>query len=484
MVVGEMVQETELVVVGAGPGGYTAALRAAELGIQIVLVEARPFLGGVCLHEGCIPSKALLHAAEVIKEAKLASTFGLHFGDPKIDLNQLRNWKEGVTNKLAAGIVGMCKSAKVETMVGKAIFQDSTSLRVDKEGESSVRLKFKHAIIATGSRPVKLTKLFKKADDSKSSRILDSTSALTIEKIPQNLLIVGGGYIGLEMGTVYAALGSAVTVVEMTDGLLPGVDLDLVKPLANHLQTVFKQILLSTTVVSLEDVGDGVQCVFAGGEGSPKTAKFDRVLIAVGRQPNSDGLGLESTQVQLNEHGFVKIDQYCRTTDKRIYAIGDVSGQPMLAHRAMRQGQVVAEVIAGNPAAFDNRAIPAVVFTEPEIAWCGLTELEAKAKNEKIGVAKFPWSASGRAMTLAEPIGQTKIIYAPESQLILGMGVVGARAGELIAEGVLAIESGAVLEDLLVTIHPHPTLSETIAEAVAVARRREERASRSQVIKD
>lgn len=480
MVVGEMAQETELVVIGAGPGGYTAALRAAQLGIKTCLIDTRPRLGGVCLHEGCIPSKALLHAAEVVNGSKAAATFGLHFGEPRIDINELRGWKEAITEKLAGGIAAKCKSLQVEVICGTARFSDSQTLRVETEGAGSdpIRLQFRHAILATGSTILRLNKLFKNPSDAGSSRVLDSTSALALASVPSSLLIVGGGYIGLEMGTVYASLGSAVTVVEMTNGLLPGVDIDLVKPLATHLASVFKQIFLNTTVLSLEDVGDGVTASFQGKDAPPQ-AKFDSVLIAVGRQPNSSKLGLENTQVEVDEHGFVKIDEHCRTADKRIYAIGDVSGQPMLAHKAMRQGQITAEILAGMPSAFDNRAIPAVVFTEPEIAWCGLTEIEASRKGLSTSVAKFPWAASGRALTLADSSGHTKIIYEPESMRVLGVGIVGVRAGELIAEAVLAIESGAILEDLVATIHPHPTLSETIPEASMVAISRKERRLKS-----
>jgi dihydrolipoamide dehydrogenase len=474
MVVGEMVQEIDLVVLGAGPGGYTAALRAAELGIRTMLVDAMPKPGGVCLHMGCIPSKSLLHAAELINTTKNASKFGLHFEKPKLNIDELRTWKVGVTDKLAQGIVGMCKSAGVEILHGKARFEDSRSLRVDCEGESAVRVKFKHAILASGSRPTVINKLFKSEKDMASPRIMDSTGALDLQDIPKKLLVVGGGYIGLEMGTVYAALGSEVTVVEMTDGLLPGVDRDLVKPLATHLQQTFKSIYLNTMVVSLEDKGKHVEVTLQSKD-APEKAEFDRVLIAIGRRPNSDNIGLENTSVTIDAQGFVQIDEACRTTDKRILAIGDVSGQPMLAHRAMRQGVVAAEVLAGRKTVFDNRAIPAVVFTEPEIAWCGLTETEAKAQDIQVGAAKFPWSASGRAMTLAEPIGQTKVIYDPQTTAVLGVGIVGPRAGELIAEAVLAIEMGAVLEDLLVTIHPHPTLSETVMEATATAISRIER---------
>ncbi len=474
MVVGEMVQEIDLVVIGAGPGGYTAALRAAELGIKVILVDAMPKPGGVCLHMGCIPSKSLLHAAEVINTAQSAAKFGLHFEKPKLNVDELRTWKVSVTDKLAMGIVGMCKSAGVEIINGNARFEDNRSVRVEKDGESATRIKFKHAIVATGSRPVALPKLFKKEADMQSPRIMDSTGALKIEEVPKSLLVIGGGYIGLELGSVYAALGSEVTVVEMTDGLLPGVDRDLVKPLATHLATAFKAIHLSSKVISLEDTGSGVK-VGLEGKDLPESMTFDRVLIAVGRVPNTDGIGLENTSVEIDKHGFVQIDATCRTADKRILAIGDISGQPMLAHRAMRQGQVVAEVLAGRKSSFDNRAIPAVVFTEPEIAWCGITETEAKAAGREVGAAKFPWSASGRAMTLAETVGSTKVIYDPETTQVLGVGMVGPRAGELIAEAVVAIEMGAVLEDLIVAIHPHPTLSETVMEASMTAMSRIER---------
>jgi len=474
MVVGEMVQEIDLAILGAGPGGYTAALRAAELGIRTILIDAMPKPGGVCLHMGCIPSKSLLHAAEVINNARNSAKFGLHFDNPKINVEELRTWKTGVTDKLAQGIVGMCKSAGVEILHGKARFEDSRSMRVDCEGESAVRVKFKHAILATGSRPSVIAALFKNEKDMTSPRIMDSTGALNLQDIPKKLLVVGGGYIGLEMGTVYSALGSEVTVVEMTDGLLPGVDRDLVKPLSTHLQAAFSAIYLNTKVTSIEDKGTTVE-VHMEGKDVPAKSSFDRVLISIGRRPNSDNIGLENTQVTIDKHGFVTVDEQCRTSDKRILAIGDVSGQPMLAHRAMRQGMVAAEVLAGRSSAFDNRAIPAVVFTEPEIAWCGITETEAKAQGVTVGAAKFPWSASGRAMTLAEPIGQTKVIYDPETTAVLGVGIVGPRAGELIAEAVLAIEMGATLEDLLVTIHPHPTLSETVMEAAATAISRIER---------
>jgi dihydrolipoamide dehydrogenase len=473
MVVGEMVQDVDLIVIGGGPGGYTAALRAAELGIKTTLVETADKLGGVCLRVGCIPSKALLHTAEIIAETKLAANFGLHFDKPKINLDELRKWKDSVTDKLAQGIASKCKSAGVDIVYGTALFQDSRNVRVDIAGESAIRFKFKHAILASGSRPVML-----KTFDIGSSKVMDSSDALSIKDIPAKLLVIGGGYIGLEMGQVYAGLGSEITVVEMTDGLLPGVDRDLVRPLATHLTKIFKNIYLDTKVTKLEDTGKGVKVTLEGKD-APKDITVDKVLVSIGRKPNSNDMGLEKTQVQINEQGFVVIDEQCRTTDKRIFAIGDVSGQPQLAHRAIRQGQVAAEVIAGKKSVFDNRAIPAIVFTQPEIAWCGLTENEAKAQGREVATAKFPWSASGRAHTLGEPSGQTKILFDPETTQVLGVGLAGARAGELIAEAVLAIEMGAVLEDLAVTIHPHPTLSETINEAAHAALSRLERQKKS-----
>lgn len=473
MVVGEMVQEVELAIIGGGPGGYSAALRAAELGIKTLLIDAAPKLGGVCLHMGCIPSKALLHAAEVIQSAKHAEKIGLEFSAPKINLDTLRNWKQSVLDKLAGGVAGMCKAAGVEVLHGQATFQDSRSVRVDCKGESAVRVKFKHAILATGSRPLQLPKLFKNQDDLHSDRVLDSTSALQISDVPKKLIVIGGGYIGLELGSVYASLGSEVTVVEMTDGLLPGADRDLVRPLATRLGEMFKAIHLSTRVTDIAVTKSCVEVSVEGAEKSKLTA--DKVLISIGRKPNSDGLGLENTQVEIDQFGFVKIDDQCRTADKRILAIGDVSGQPMLAHRAIRQAYVAAEVLAGRPSSFDNRCVPAVVFTEPEVAWAGLTEVEAKAKGLNFSVAKFPWSASGRAMTIADTNGTTKIIFDPANGQVLGIGIVGPRAGDLISEAVLAIEMGAVLEDLAVAIHPHPTLSETINEASLAALSRLER---------
>lgn len=474
MVVGEMVQDIHLVVIGGGPGGYTAALRAAELGIKTILIDASPKLGGTCLHVGCIPSKALLHAAELISETKHAAEFGLNFGAPKIEVDKLRAWKESILDKLAGGIAGKCKSAGIEVIHGNAIFKDGRSIRVESDGESAVRIKFKQCIIATGSRPV-MPKMFEIGSD----RVMDSTGALKIQDIPKSLLIVGGGYIGLEMATVYAELGSEVTVVEMTDGLLPGVDRDLVRPLQQHLSTTLKNIYLSTKVAKIEDTGKGVKATLEGKD-APKEMTFDRVLVSVGRRPNSDNLEIESSGVKLDQHGFIPVDHECRTNEKRIFAIGDVSGQPMLAHRAIRQAFVAAEVIAGKKSSFDNRVIPAVVFTQPEIAYVGLTDTEAKNQGIEVATAKMPWSANGRAHTLADPAGQTKILYDPATTQVLGVGLVGARAGELIAEAALAIEMGAVLEDLAVTIHTHPTLSETIMDSAQAALSRIERQAKKE----
>ncbi|HEY9793100.1 MAG TPA: dihydrolipoyl dehydrogenase [Candidatus Obscuribacterales bacterium] len=475
MVVGEMVQDVDLVILGAGPGGYTAALRAAELGIKCTLVDGRPKPGGVCLHVGCIPSKALLHAAEIINETSHASSFGLHFAKPQINIDELRNWKLGVSDKLAQGIVAKCKSAGVEIMHGNARFKDSRNVRVESDGESAVSIKFKHCIIATGSRPI-MPEMF----DIKSERVMDSTGALDLKDIPKKLLVIGGGYIGLEMATVYASLGSEVTVVEMTDGLLPGVDRDLVRPLQTHMQTILKNIWLNTKVAKIEDTGKAIKATFEGKD-VPADAAFDRVLISIGRRPNTDNIGLENTQVKLDDRGrFVVIDDQCRTTDKRIFCIGDTAGDPMLAHKAMRQGIVAAEAIAGKKSAFDNRAIPAIVFTQPEIAWAGLTETQAKAEGRAVASSKYPWSANGRAHTLADTNGTTKVIYDPDTLQVLGIGMVGTRCGELITEAVLAIEMGAVLEDLAVTNHPHPTLSETVNEAALTALARIERKQREE----
>lgn len=460
--------EVELVVIGAGPGGYAAAFHAADLGKNVALVNAEPRPGGVCLHRGCIPSKALLHIAKLINESSEASDWGITFEKPKIQLQTLREWKKSVVQSLAGGVETLCRRRNVNLLNARATFRDSNTLDLEwpesakKKAPSVVR--FEHAIVATGSTPA-MPPVF----DIGDSRVMDSTGALELEDIPEKLLVIGGGYIGLEMGTVYAALGSKVTVVEFTDGLLPGADRDLVKPLQERLNKAFAAIHLGTKVESLKATPAGIEATVSGaGAEAGATQLFDRVLVSVGRRPSSAGLGLENTDVEIIERGFVKIDSKQRTADPSIFAIGDVAGEPMLAHKAAREGKVAAEVLAGEPAEFDNVAIPAVVFTDPEIAWCGLTESEAKAEGRDVAVARFPWAASGRAITLGRPEGMTKILVDPSTERVLGVGIVGSGAGDLIAEGVLAVEMGAVARDLAESIHAHPTLSETVMEASEV----------------
>jgi len=454
MVMGDLVREVDVVVIGGGPGGYSAAFRCAELGLETVVVDAGKRLGGACLFEGCIPSKALLHVAAVLGEAERAKEFGVDFGEPRISLDPLRKWKtERVIGKLARGLASVARGKNVEVVGGRAVFEDGRSLRV--QGDEPQTIRFKHAIVATGSRPAPLPGL-----ELTSERILDSTAALELPEIPARLLVIGGGYIGLELGQVYAALGSQVTLVEMTDGLLPGVDRDLVQPLARRCEKMFASIRLGTRVADLREVGDSVQARV--GE---DTATFDRVLVAVGRRPETAGVGLETTRARLTERGFIEVDERGRTADPHVWAVGDATGEPMLAHRAMRQGKVVAEAIAGRAVAFDNVVVPAVVFTDPEIAWCGLTETAAAAAGRTVKVARFAWAASGRAATLGRSDGVTKLLVDPDTGRVLGVGLVGPGAGELIAEGALAVETALLAEDLALTIHTHPTLSETLMEA-------------------
>ena len=457
MVMGDLVDEVEVAVLGGGPGGYSAAFRCAELGLETVVIDAAQHLGGACLFEGCIPSKALLHVAAVLNEAERAKEFGVDFGQPRISLDPLRKWKqERVVGKLARGLASVAKAKGVEVIGGRGVFEDSSTLRIEV-GETLRKVRFKHAIVATGSRPSGLPGL-----TPESERIMDSTAALELPDIPERLLVIGGGYIGLELGTVYATLGSRVTVVEMTAGLLPGVDRDLVQPLQRRVDKTFAAIHLGTKVTALHEVGSEVEAVLEG----RGAERFDRVLVAVGRRAQTEGIGLEATRVRLTERGrFVQVDARCRTEDPRIYAVGDVTGEPMLAHRAMRQGKVAAEVLAGRPAAFDNVAIPAVVFTDPEIAWCGLSEAQAKDQGLTVKVAKFQWAASGRAATIGRSDGLTKLVADASSGRVLGVGIVGPGAGELIAEAALAVETAALIEDVAVTIHAHPTLSEGLMEA-------------------
>lgn len=455
--------EVQLVVIGAGPGGYAAAFEAADRGMEVVLVDSDANPGGVCLQRGCIPSKALLHVAKLIQEAREATHWGVTFGNPKIDINLLRSWKGDVVGKLAGGVLELCKRRGVRLVRATASFLDSNTLALRPAPGGppveSQSLRFRHAIVATGSAPA-LPPVFR-VDDP---RVMDSTGALALPDIPRSLLVVGGGYIGLELGSVYAALGSSVTVVELTDSLLPGVDRDLVRPLQRRLEGLFHKIHLTARVVALEPTPAGIRAQFEG-QGIDPAQVFDRVLVAIGRRPNSAGLGLENTKATVNEKGFIAIDSSQRTADPNILAIGDVAGEPMLAHKASREGKVAVGVLLGEPVAFDNIAIPAVVFTDPEIAWCGLTENQAKAQNLEVQVVRFPWAASGRAQTIGRTEGMTKLLFEPKSERVLGVGIVGAGAGELIAEGVLAVETAAVARDLGGSIHPHPTLSETIMES-------------------
>ena len=454
---------TQLVVIGAGPGGYAAAFAAADLGMDVVLVNAEPRPGGVCLHRGCIPSKALLHVAKLIGETRDAKNWGISFAEPTIDLDALRAWKDNVVHKLTGGIGALCKSRKVRYLNARAEFVDSRTLKLNPvEGAPAPdqsTLRFEHAIVATGSTPI-VPPAFQLDDP----RVIDSTGALELQDVPDRLLVIGGGYIGLEMGSVYAAIGSRVTVVELTPGVLPGADRDLVRPLKKRLDALFDAIHLETKVDRLEATDAGIVATLTGAGVEPSRT-FDRVLVAVGRRPISQGFGLENTKVQLDEKGFLRVDRRMRTDDPSILAVGDVAGEPMLAHKATREGKVAVEALAGEPAEFDNAAIPAVVFTDPEIAWCGLTETEAKAQDIKVSAFRFPWAASGRAVTLDRTEGLTKLLFDPDSERVLGVGIVGAGAGELIAEGVLAVETAAVARDLAETIHPHPTLSETLMES-------------------
>jgi dihydrolipoamide dehydrogenase len=455
-----MSNPTHVAVIGGGPGGYAAAFMAADLGLQVSLVDPEINPGGVCLYRGCIPSKALLHVAKVINETKEATNCGIEFGKPKIHLDKIRTWKESIIQQLTQGLGDLSKRRNVNLIQGRARFSDAHTLAIDKVDGDSENLPFDYAILATGSQPFIIPSL---ALDS--PRFMDSTSALELEDIPKSLLVIGGGYIGLELGSVYAALGSKVTVVEMTSSLLPGADGNLVNILGKRIRQQMHAVLLNTRVAELKEQKNGIRARFDG-ENLDKTEQlFDKVLMAAGRKPVTDGLGLENTQVQLDEKGFVTVDAQRRTNEPTIFAIGDIAGEPMLAHKASHEGIVAAEVIAGHKVAFEPAAIPAVVFTDPEIAWCGLTENQAKEQGRPIKVARFPWAASGRAMTLDRTDGLTKLIIDPDTDRVLGVGIVGAGAGELIAEGVLAVEMAALASDIKLTIHAHPTLSETMMEA-------------------
>ena len=453
---------TRLAVIGAGPGGYVAAFHAADAGMQVTLIDADPNPGGVCTFRGCIPSKALLHAARVLDEAKHAGAFGVSFDKPSIDVDKLRGWKDQVVKKQTGGLGLLAKSRKVTYIQGRASFVNARTLSVETAGGEQ-KVDADYIIIATGSRPTTVPNV-----SIDSPKVLDSTTALELPDVPDRLLVVGGGYIGLELGTVYAALGSKVTVVEMTDGLLPGADRDLAAVVAKRMATYAEAILLETKVISVKDEKKGLAVSLEGKSAPGGAQNFDRVLVAVGRRPNSAIAGLDKTKVKMNPRGFIEVDGQRRTAEPSIFAIGDVAGDPMLAHKASHEARVAVEAIHGKPSVFEPRAIPAVVFTDPELAWTGLTETDAKKQNIPVEIAKYPWAASGRATTLDRPDGLTKLIIDPETERILGMGIVGVGAGELISEGTLAIEMGARATDLKLTIHPHPTLSETVMEAADV----------------
>ncbi len=451
-------KDINLVVIGGGPGGYTAAFLAADLGLNVTLIDLDVNPGGVCLYRGCIPSKALLHAAKVLSESKEAKNFGIEFDKPKIDINKLRGWKDDVVKKLTGGLGQLSKQRKVKYIQGRATFVNSNTLNVAKNDGSSESLTFDRAIIATGSSPIQLPIA------PKSLRIWDSTSALEMKSIPKTMLLVGGGYIGLELGTVYAELGTQLDVVEMLPQLMTGADRDVASILEKRLRTILSTIMVETKVLKMEETSSGIKVTFEDKTGQTTSKEYEKVLVAIGRKPNTSGLGLEKTKVKVSDRGFIEVNLQRQTADASIYAIGDVTGQPMLAHKASHEGITAVECIAGHKAAFEPKAIPAVVFTDPEIAWCGLTETEAKAQGKIVEVVKFPWAASGRSLTLDRTDGLTKLIIDPTTERILGVSIVGPGAGELIAEGVLAIEMGAVVTDLKMTIHPHPTLSETLME--------------------
>ena len=452
----------QVVVLGSGPGGYTAAFRAADLGKQTVLIERYPVLGGVCLNVGCIPSKALLHAARVVAEAEEMSHFGLVFGKPKIELDKLREWKSGVVEKSIRGLAGLAKQRKVTVVQGAGTFTSPHMIEV-KSPDGVKKISFDHAIIAAGSQSAKIPGL--PYDDP---RLMDSTAALELKDIPKRLLVIGGGIIGLEMACVYDGLGAKVTVVELLDGLIPGADRDLIRPLQKRIEKRYEGIYLKTKVTKLEALKDGLRATFEG-ENAPAPQVYDRVLLAVGRRPNGKAIAAEAAGVKVNERGFIPVDKQLRTNVPHIFAIGDIVGDPMLAHKASYEGKIAAEVVAGHKAAFDARTIPSVAYTDPEISWMGLTETQARAQGIEIEKASFPWAASGRARAMARDEGLTKLILDKKTRRLLGAGIVGPNAGELIAETVLALEMGADAADIALTIHSHPTLSETVMFAAEIA---------------
>ncbi|HEX6761017.1 MAG TPA: dihydrolipoyl dehydrogenase [Propionibacteriaceae bacterium] len=449
----------EVLVFGAGPGGYSAAFRAADLGMKVVLVDRGERLGGVCLNIGCIPSKALLHAAKVIAETKEMAANGLSFAEPQIDVDKLRGWKDGVVKRLTGGLAGLAKQRKVEVVRGTGVFTSMNQVQVTAEDGSVKTVSFEQAIIAAGSEPMTLP--FIPNDDP---RVIDSTGALELDGIPQRLLVLGGGIIGLEMATVYSELGARITVVELMDQLIPGADKDIVTPLTKRITKQYENIYLKTKVTAVEAGDDGLRVRFEGAA-APDTETFDKVLVAVGRRPNGRSIGAENAGVLIDGSGFIQVDKQQRTNVPHIFAIGDIVGQPMLAHKAVHEGKVAAEVAAGKPSFFDATVIPSVAYTDPEVAWAGVTENEAKAAGVKYGKGVFPWAASGRSLSLGRDEGITKVLFDESNDRIIGCGIVGPNAGDLIAEAAIAIEMGADAADIGLTIHPHPTLSETIGMA-------------------
>ena len=456
---------TQLAIIGGGPGGYAAAFLAADKGLKVTIIDREPRLGGVCLLRGCIPSKALLHVAKVVSDAKHLGDWGVAFAQPSLDIAVMRARKEKAIATLTGGLKQLAAKRGVQVVRAQASFLDSKTLKLAAVGDVppvEERLQFEHCIVATGSNPAQIPAL-----NIPSPRILDSTGALELPDMPESMLVVGGGYIGLEMGTVYAAMGSKVSVVELTDGLLPGADRDLVRPLQKRLEGLLAAIYLNTKVTAIKDMGDALEVTFEGA-GENKVQRFSRVLVSVGRKPNSAGLGLENTKVQVTPQGFIQVDNRLRTSDPSILAIGDVAGEPMLAHKAAHEGKTAVESLLGEPVTFAPRAIPAVVFTDPEVAWAGVTETQAKKEGRPVAIAQFPWAASGRAVAVGRTEGLTKWIIDPESERVIGCGIVGYAAGDLISEAVLAIEMGAHAKDVAESIHPHPTFSETLGFATEV----------------
>lgn len=454
---------TELVVIGAGPGGYAAAFYAADLGKKVILVERDPRLGGVCMNRGCIPSKALLNASHAIHVAKESAKRGISFGDPRLDLDQLRAWKNGILERLGGGIASLAKLRGVTVIHGRAHFEDSRTLRVEVAGQGNQFIQFEKAVVAVGSRPA-----LPKAFDLGNPRVMTSTEALEVPDVPENLLVIGGGYIGMELGTVYASLGAKVTVIEALESILAGADPDLVRPVALYAKKAFKEVRLQAKVLEMKTAGKQIK-VISEFNGQRLEELYDRVLVSVGRMPNGQDLGLENTRVERDERGFIKVDERMATTDPNIYAIGDIAGGILLAHKASKEARIAVENLAGEGGAVNrDYVIPAVVFTDPEVSWVGLTETEAKQKGIAVEVAKFPWGASGRALTYDRVDGLTKLILEPATHRVLGVGIVGHGAGELIGEGAVAVEMGATAEDLAAIVHPHPTLSETLMESAEV----------------